>query len=175
MLRIAPHWLASVNMTWPIAMILLGAASSNATMTPGVMAFVKEHHLTRYSVALVDLDGDKRPEALIYAMSTTAGGLQSDKCGSGGCNLYVLSLTPTGYRQISDISVTLPPIRILPRITHGWHDLGVTVAGGGIIKGYEARLRFDGQSYPTNPTVPPAIRLKAKVGKVVIASAPPLP
>jgi hypothetical protein len=36
-------------------------------------------------------------------------------------------------------------------------------------------LRFDGQSYPTNPTVPPAVRLKAKVGQVVIANDPPLP
>ena len=155
-----------------IAMMLLGAASSSAAMTPGVMAFVKDHHLTRYSVALVDLDGDKRPEALIYAMSTITGGLQSDECGSGGCDLYVLSLTAAGYRQISDISITRPPIRVLPSITHGWHDLGIIVAGGGVINGYEARLRFDGQSYPTNPTVPPAVRLKTKIGRVVIANDP---
>ncbi|WP_174284860.1 hypothetical protein [Sphingomonas bacterium] len=88
-----------------IAMMLLGAASLSTMMTPGVMAFVKDHHLTRYSVALVDLDGDKRPEALIYAMSTIAGGLQFDECGSGGCDLYVLSLTAAGYRQISNISI----------------------------------------------------------------------
>ena len=116
-------------MIWSIAMMLLGAASSNFTATPGVMAFVKDHHLTRYSVALVDLDGDKRPEALIYAMSTTADGLQSDLCGSGGCDLYILSLPPTGYRQISVVAITRPPIRVLPGITHGWHDLGVVVAG----------------------------------------------
>ena len=162
-------------MVWLIPTMLLGAATSSAKTTPGVVAFVKDHHLTRYSVVLVDLDGDKRPEALIYAMSTIAGGLQSDECGSGGCDLYVLSLTSTGYRQISDISITRPPIRVLPSITRGWHDLGVMVAGGGIINGYEARLRFDGGSYPTNPTVSPAVRVKAVVGKVVIASDPPLP
>ena len=162
-------------MIWSIVMTLLGAASSNATATPGVMAFVKDHHLTRYSVALVDLDGDKRPEALIYAKSTSADGLQSDLCGSGGCELYILSLSPTGYRQISDISITRPPIRVLPDITHGWHDLSVFVAGGGIIHGYEARLRFDGQGYPTNPTTPPATRMNAKAGTVLIARAPPLP
>ena len=156
-------------------MMLLGAASSNFTATPGVMAFVKDHHLTRYSVALVDLDGDKRPEALIYAMSTTADGLQSDLCGSGGCDLYILSLPPTGYRQISVVAITRPPIRVLPGITHGWHDLGVVVAGGGIVNGYEARLRFNGQSYPTNPTTPPATRLNADAGKILIARAPPLP
>lgn len=162
-------------MIWSIPMMLLTSASTNTTTTPGVVAFVKDHHLTRYSVAMVDLDGDKRPEALIYAMSTSAGGLQSDECGSGGCDLYVLSLTPTGYRQISDISISSPPIRVLPSVTHGWHDLGVMVAGGGIINGYEARLRFDGEGYPANPTVPSAARLKTMVGKVVIANDPPLP
>lgn len=158
-----------------VAMMLLGVAFANTTVPPGVAAFVKDHHLTRYSVALVDLDGDKRPEALIYAMSTSTAGKQSDLCGSGGCDLYVLSLNPTGYRQISNISIVRPAIRVLPTTSHGWHDLGVAVAGGEIIAGYEARLRFDGQSYPTNPTVPPAIRSKTKVGKVMIANDPPLP
>ncbi len=162
-------------MILPIASMLLSAASSNTAMAPGVTAFVKDNHLTRYSVASVDLNGDNRPEALIYAMSTSAGGKQSDLCGSGGCDLYVLSLTPTGYRQISDISITRPPIRVLPTATHGWRDLGVTVAGGGVIKGYEARLRFDGRSYPTNPTVPPVLQLKTTIGKVLIANDPPLP
>lgn len=159
----------------PIVLVLLSAASMNTPMAPGVAAFVKDHHLTRYSVALVDLNGDKRPEAVVYAMSTSAGGQQSDLCGSGGCDLYVLSLTPAGYRQISDISVTRAPIRVLPTTMHGWRDLGVTVAGGGIIKGYEAKLRFDGRSYPTNPTVPPALRLKTTIGKVLIANDPSLP
>ena len=158
----------------PIALMLLSAASSNTEIAPGVTAFVKDHHLTRYSVALVDLNGDNRPEALIYAMSTSAGGQQSDLCGSGGCDLYVLSLTPTSFRQISDISITRPPIGVLPTITRGWRDLGVTVAGGGVVKGYEARLRFDGQSYPTNPTVSPAFRLKKTTGKVLIAQEPPV-
>ena len=162
-------------MTSLIALMLFSAASSNTATAPGITAFVKAHHLTRYSVALVDLNGDNRPEALIYAMSTSPGGQQSDLCGSGGCDLYVLSLTATGYRQISDISITRPPIRILPTTTHGWRDLGVTVAGGGVTKGYEARLRFDGRSYPTNPTVSPAGRSKTTIGKVLIANDPPLP
>lgn len=156
-------------------LVLLSAASVNSPMVPGVAAFLKDHHLTRYSVALVDLNGDNRAEALVYAMSTSAGGQQSDLCGSGGCDLYVLSLTPAGYRQVSDISVSRAPIRVLPTITHGWRDLSVTVAGGGIIKGHEARLRFDGRSYPTNPTVSPALSLKITTGKVLIANDPPLP
>ncbi|MFT8309322.1 hypothetical protein [Acetobacter malorum] len=129
---------------------------------------MQDRHLTHYTVALTDLNGDNRPEALIYAMATQNGGGQPDLCGSGGCFLYVLSLTPTGYRRVTSISITQPPITVLPTITHDWHDLGVLVAGGGIILGYEARLRFNGRSYPSNPTVPPATRLKDTAGKQVI-------
>ena len=77
-------------------------------------------------------------------------------------------MTPTGYREITDISVARPPVRVLPTTNNGWRDLGAMVAGGGIIQGYEARLRYDGHGYPNKPTVPPAIKLQAIAGKQVI-------
>lgn len=153
-----------------LALALAFGSTVNATTPAGVAAFVRDRHLTRYTVALTDLHGDGRPEALIYALATADGGGQADLCGSGGCFLYVLSLTPSGYRRVTNVSITRPPIRVLPTVTHGWHDLGVLVAGGGIIPGYEARLRFDGHSYPSNPTIPPAIRLKGAIGKQVIGT-----
>lgn len=143
------------------------AAIAGAPTHPGVAAFIRDHHLVRYRVALSDLNGDGRPEALVYAVATTTNG-SADLCGSGGCDLYVLSLEPNGYRQVTDISVSRPPIRVLATRTNGWHDIGVTVAGGGIIKGYEARLRFDGRRYPSNPSVAPAMRSKGEAGTVVI-------
>ena len=46
----------------------------------------------------------------------------------------------------------------------------VGVGGGGIQLGYEAMLPFDGKTYPSNPTVPPARHLSEKVpGEIVIA------
>jgi hypothetical protein len=152
----------------------LFAAVANAATPPGVTAFVQDHKLTRYGVALADLNNDGHPEALIYAMATKAGGGQSDLCGSGGCDLYVLSLNSTGYQQVAAVSITHPPIQVLATTSNGWHDLGVLVAGGGNISGYEARLRFDGRSYPSNPTVPPATRLNKAVGKTVISVYPPV-
>lgn len=146
------------------------AASTNTATPVGVAVFVRDRHLTRYTVALTDLNGDGRPEALIYALATADGDGHADLCGSGGCFLYVLSLTPGGYRRVTNISITRPPIRVLPTVTHGWHDLGVLVAGGGIIPGYEARLRFDGHSYPSNPSIPPATRLRTVIGKQVIGT-----
>lgn len=139
-----------------IGLVTIAAVPGSPTPL-GVVAFAQDHKLTRYTVALADLDGDKRPEALIYAMATSDGDGQADLCGSGGCDLYVLALTPNGYRQVTDLSVAQPPVWVLPTITNGWRDLGVMVSGGGIIRGYEARLRYDGHSYPNNPTVAPAI------------------
>jgi hypothetical protein len=43
------------------------------------------------------------------------------------------------------------------------------VEGGGIQPGYEAVLRFEGETYPQNPSVPPAEPLVGEVrGKVVV-------
>lgn len=154
------------------AIVLLIATATSAAPPPGVTAFVRDHRLTRYKVALTDLNGDGRPEALVYAMATAGAG-DADLCGSGGCLLYVLSLTAKGYRQVTAVSISRPPIRVLPTRSHGWHDLAVFVAGGGILPGYEARLRFDGRGYPSNPGVLPATRLEGGAGKVVIGSVPP--
>lgn len=153
----------------------LSATIANAAQPNGVAAFIRDHHLTRYSVAMEDLNGDGQPEALIYAMATTGGGGTTDLCGSGGCDLYVLALPANGYREVSNISISRPPIRVLRTITHGWHDLGVQVAGGGITAGYEARLRFNGAKYPSNPTVPPATRSRAAAGRVSINAMLPAP
>jgi hypothetical protein len=155
-----------------MTIVLISATGASAAASPGVAKFVRDHRLARYSVALTDLNGDGRAEALVYAMDS-AGGRGGGLCGSGGCNLYVLALTAKGYRQVADIAITRPPIGVLPTMAHGWHDLAVRVAGGGIIPGHEARLRFDGRSYPSNPTVRPATRLEHGPGKVVIGSLPP--
>ena len=84
----------------------------------------------------------------------------------------LLVLAPNGdsYIQITAMTITTAPILLLRSKSHGWHDLGVQVQGGGIIKGYEARLSFDGHSYPENPTVPPARAIRGKlVGRELIS------
>jgi len=69
------------------------------------------------------------------------------------------------------MTITHPPIRMLNGTSNGWHNLGVWVQGGGILPGYEAELRFDGKTYPNNPTVLPAQPAKKGLqGDVLIGS-----
>jgi hypothetical protein len=121
-----------------------------------------EERTTRYAAALVDLKDDGKQEAIVYFIG-------ANWCGSGGCSCLILAPDGSSYDVITQTSVTQLPIRVLLTKTNGWHDLAVGVAGGGIQPGYEARLRFDGGTYPSNPTVPPAQELRTKVeGKIVI-------
>jgi hypothetical protein len=123
-----------------------------------------ERAATRYVIALADLNGDGRAEALIYV---TGGGA----CGSGGCNLYIMERHRTSWRTVSTISVAWPDVRLLATSHHGWRDIGVFVHGGGIVHGYEAQLRFDGIAYPANPTIWPARPERHESqGRVVIAA-----
>ena len=155
-------------------MVSLLATAAIAAIPAGAIEFVHDHRLTRYSVGLTDLNDDGRVEALVYAMDASGGG-RADFCGSGGCDLYVLSLGRKSYRVVTAISVSRPPIGVLPTKTHGWHDVAVDIAGGGIIPGYQARLRFNGRTYPENPTVAPATRLTGPAERVVIRSVPRAP
>lgn len=122
----------------------------------------EESRKTQYSAAFVDLRDDGAKEAIVY--------LSSDGwCGTGGCTMLVLAPEGTDYRVVTKTTVTRLPIRVLATKAHGWYDIGVGVGGGGR-PSYEARLRFDGKSYPSNPSVSPAQRLRGTSrGKVVIS------
>lgn len=120
---------------------------------------------TRYITAFKDLNNDGTQEAIVYLTG-------SKWCGSGGCTTLILAQDGSSWRIVTKITITHPPIRMLPSISHGWHNISVWVQGGSIQKGYEAELIFDGKMYPTNPTVPPARRLEEQsTGEVLI----PLP
>ena len=116
----------------------------------------------RFTAANVDLNGDGREEVVVYVTDPAF-------CGSGGCNTLVLEPEGPTYRVLMNATITRPPIRVLPTRSHAWRDLGVMVSGGAIERPYEARMRFDGRRYPSNPTVPPAIPMKRDAGRVLIS------
>ena len=113
----------------------------------------EEAGTVEYMPVLVDLDGDRAPEALVYVSGR-------NRCGSGGCNLYILQRRAGAWRLVNTVTITNPPIRILSTKSRGWGDIGVLVRGGGIGPPYEAVLRFNGVRYPGNPTVAPAFRAR---------------
>src|SRR5271169_201136 len=117
---------------------------------------------TRYFAAFVDLkDGGKR-QVIVYFTDQPS-------CGSGGCTTLILAPEGSSYKVIASITIVWPPIRILNTKSNGWRDIGVWVQGGGIQPGYEAQLSFDGKTYPSNPSMPPARRLVTEVaGEVVV-------
>jgi hypothetical protein len=122
--------------------------------------FEKEEK-TRYSAAFVDLAGDGTQQVIVYL---TGRGW----CGSGGCVTLVLSRKNSSYELVTQITISRPPIRILNTKSNGWKDITVQVAGGGVA-GHEAKLSFNGKTYPSNPSTPPAEPLDENVtGEVVI-------
>ena len=107
----------------------------------------------RYVAAFADLNGDGRPEALLYLVS-------SAYCGSGGCSLFILTPAGHGWRRVADMTIVNPPVRLLGSAHHGWRDLAVTVAGGGA-RAHEALIAFNGRAYPGNPSDAPALWRRA--------------
>lgn len=115
----------------------------------------------RYFSGRADLDGDGRAEVVAHV----AGPLL---CGTGGCPTLVLAPEGDGLRLVSEVTVSRPPVVAARERTNGWRDLAVGVGGGGAESGL-ARLRFDGEAYPPNPTVAPAEPAGAVEGDTLVA------
>lgn len=122
----------------------------------------KEDEDAQYRVAWVDLNDDGKQEAVVYVWG-------SSWCGTGGCVTLVLAPHEGTYRVVTKMTITRLPIRILPEKSHGWHDISVRVAGGGL-SAHDARLRFNGEAYPINPSVAPAQPIKGDAqGRIIIS------
>jgi hypothetical protein len=71
---------------------------------------------------------------------------------------------------VSKITVTRTPVVVSAQRTKGWNDLIFYATGGGITRGYYVALRFNGRTYPDNPTTLPALGPRAKIaGKAYLA------
>ena len=144
-----------------ITIALIAAAAISKLPSASERLIHQRLALRSYRSATADLNGDGKPEILVYATDP-------EMCGTGGCNLYVLSRRRDAYRIVMRSTLVQLPIRLLPTKSHGWRDIGVTVSGGGIRRSYTAAMRFNGKRYPNNPTVPPAAPVPPS-GKVIIS------
>jgi hypothetical protein len=122
-----------------------------------------EDDQVRYYYNRVDLNGDGKPEAIVHLIGQSI-------CGTGGCDTLIFQHARDGYRLVSTISLTRTPIIVSPRRTRGWNNLVVYVSGGGITRGYYVTLRFNGRTYPDNPTILPKMKAGAGIaGKAYIS------
>jgi hypothetical protein len=80
-------------------------------------------------------------------------------CGSSGCTLLMLEGNRGQFKVVGRMTDVQLPVYTLQSSYHGFPDLAVRVRGGGETRGYYAKLTFDGNRYPLNPTVAPAVRL----------------
>lgn len=79
-------------------------------------------------------------------------------CGTSGCGGFIFqdkTVDPAKpeYGLLSRIRPARLPITALKSSHNGWADVGVAVAGGGIMTPYTGALSFDGTSYNSNPTL----------------------
>lgn len=117
---------------------------------------------TRITVASVKTDDGKTDEDIVYVSGQRW-------CGSGGCTMLILEPTKSSFKVLGRVTIVQLPIKLLPSMSDGHPDIGVRVQGGGVRSGYEAVLSFNG-SYPRNPSMPPARKVSAVQGKVLIAT-----
>jgi hypothetical protein len=135
-------------------------ASSDPTLDSAVAAALGDAADSTRTVTRVVGEGPGRV-ALVYLVGM-------NWCGSGGCNLLILRPAAPGWEQVGNVSRVSNPVRLLATSNNGLPDIGVTVSGGGGPAPYEARLSFDGETYPRFPSDEP---LTGAEGTVVITDA----
>ena len=124
-----------------------------AQAAPATIADSETLQTHRYHYHSVDLNGDRQNEQIVQVMGPMT-------CGTGGCTTLILedasNHTPSGYDVVTQMTVVNFPVVVSDRTASGWNDLLVMVSGGGAQPGYR-ELKFDGQSYPTNPSIEPMV------------------
>ncbi|MGB5310748.1 MAG: hypothetical protein WBN38_01685, partial [Polyangiales bacterium] len=142
--RPSSAWLLS--WTFVVWIAWTGCTKAETEGPPALEATLKEllgdqRGPMHYFSAKADLDDDQVSEWIVHLAGPSV-------CGTGGCNTLVFTEVDGGLRLVTRISVTRPPIAVAETRTNGWRDLVVHVAGGGALPGYDARLRYDGSTYP---------------------------
>ena len=112
----------------------------------------------RYRYNTMDLNGDVKRDAIVFVSGDAV-------CGTGGCRVLIFKGNGKSYALLTDMASANAPVYVGPTKTKGWRDLAMEVAGKGSASHF-ATLKFDGRSYPENPTLQPALS-KTKRAKFI--------
>ncbi|MGL4511409.1 hypothetical protein, partial [Cetobacterium sp.] len=99
-----------------------------------------------YSYVKIDLNNDSVPEYFVYAYGPMLS-------GSGGGSALILN---SDYKEISRFTLVQTPIIINNHRTKNWKDIIMNVSGGGATPN-AAIMKFDGKTYPSNPSLQPTL------------------
>jgi putative lipoprotein len=119
---------------------------------------------TQYRIAEIDLNGDKKKDALVLFQD-------SYWCGTGGCTMLVFKNINNNLKLISVISLVRDPVIVSETKTKNWRDIIVHVSGGGG-ETKNIALKFNGSSYPTNPSMIKPLATNAKIQGTKVFSDP---
>lgn len=108
--------------------------------------------------------GDGQPDLTVALM------VGDGWCGSGGCHLAVVQGDGDEARLVGWSTISRPPVQVLPSRNHGLPDLSVLICGGGIMVCQHSILSFNGETYPLNPSMPPAIIVDEQPEGLVVIS-----
>lgn len=118
----------------------------------GALPFAEEP-ATGYRVHREDLNDDGDEDALVLMLGRYWG-------GTGGQTLFVFRGAGQGFHFVSHMTCITGPMPGSVCVTRtrsgGWYDLAVRVKGGEAGTKY-ARMTFNGNQYPLNPTVRPVM------------------
>jgi hypothetical protein len=102
----------------------LALADEPPGLSDAVRKYSHERTTPHFEYALVDLNGDGVPDAIVRLTAR-------DWCGSGGCTMLIFRGKDRGYTFVAKATITQKPIRVSPEVLNGWHTLLVPVRGGG--------------------------------------------
>jgi hypothetical protein len=148
---------------------LQAQTSTNPALTEALITYLKKQgsslNETNYRSAEIDLNGDNKKDALVLLQGM-------NWCGSGGCTMLIFQGTGGGFRLVSHITLVREPVIVSETRTKGWRDIIVHVSGGGDVEGHNIPLKFNGSTYPTNPSLERALPPKTKVRGVEVFPDP---
>lgn len=100
----------------------------------------------RYVYGRVDLNGDGEDEVFVLLMGSIF-------CGTGGCNLLLLTRTEGQYSIVNNFPISRAPVIVSTEKTEGWRNLMRLESGGGAEPSYVKHV-FDGERYVEHERLP---------------------
>lgn len=110
----------------------------------------------------IDLNGDGNDEIFTYLIGTAVS-------GSGGSTALIID--GENYDVISNFTLVQNPVLISENKTNGWNDIIMQVSGGGAESSY-VKMQFDGDNYPSNPSLAPELdESSAVIGTAILSNS----